>query len=69
MRYVLNTLKAEIKSLKEYIDHCKDRVNVFNIDPGILKKYQKEMRISRKRIQDYRDVINLINDYNKSRRQ
>jgi hypothetical protein len=65
MNYVLTTLKAEIQSLKRYIEHCKERSESTNLEPSTAKRLRQELLASRRQIQQFRDAINVLTAYKK----
>jgi hypothetical protein len=60
MNYVLNTLKAEIKNIRLYLEYCKGRVAAEGIEESTATKYRKEIKTNVRRIQQIRDAINLL---------
>jgi hypothetical protein len=69
MNYVLMTLKAEIKVVKRYVEYCKERAATFGIDPQTEAKFKKEVRTNVKRLQDFREAINLLKEYKRTPKQ
>jgi hypothetical protein len=68
MTYVLKTLQAEIPNIKRYLEYCKDRINTLGIEETTAKKFKNEIRTNRKRLQDMREAINLLKEYQKTKR-
>ncbi len=69
MNYVLMTLKAEIKVVKNYVEHCKERLTEFGVPESTVAKYKKEIRTNVKRLQDFREAVELIKSYRKTNKQ
>lgn len=60
MRYVVNTLKAEIKNIQGYLDYCESRLQSETLPEDTRAKYTKEIKVNQRRIKEFRNAITTL---------